>query len=99
MHIEVVYALPEQQHRVHLELPTGATVSEALAAVRRIAPFSALALDSVPIGIFGRPVAGSEVLSAGDRVEIYRPLPVEPREARRRRALDQPDFSEPDSAP
>ncbi|MGE0623527.1 MAG: RnfH family protein [Pseudomonadales bacterium] len=99
MHIEVVYALPDTAHRVHLELPPGSTVGEALAAVRRIRPFDALALESVPIGIFGRPVTRSEVLAADDRVEIYRPLSIDPREARRRRALDQPESSEPGDVP
>jgi putative ubiquitin-RnfH superfamily antitoxin RatB of RatAB toxin-antitoxin module len=97
MHVEVVYALPETQHRVHLELPPGSTVEQALAAVRRLAPFNALALDSVPVGIFGRRARRSDVLVGGDRLEIYRPLTVEPREARRRRALGQPGREEPDS--
>ncbi|MGD8416094.1 MAG: RnfH family protein [Pseudomonadales bacterium] len=90
MHVEVVYALPEHQHRLHLELDAGATVADALRAVQRIPPFDALALEDVPVGIFGRLVSRQQVLGAGDRVEIYRPLKVDPKEARRRRAL-QPD--------
>lgn len=90
MHIEVVYALPEHQQRVHLELSAGATVADALRAVRRIPPFDSLALDDLPVGIFGRLVSRQEVLGVGDRVEIYRPLKVDPKEARRRRAI-QPD--------
>ena len=86
MHVEVVYALPEAQHRVHLELEAGATVGTALDAVRRIPPFASLDLDAVPVGIFGRPVPVDAVLSPGDRVEIYRPLHLDPKEARRRRA-------------
>ena len=86
MHVEVVYALPEQQHRVHLELETGATVADALTAVGRVPPFSGLDLAAMPIGIFGRPVKPGDVLQGGDRVEIYRPLLVDPKEARRQRA-------------
>ena len=86
MHVEVVYALPEAQHRVHLELETGATVRVALDAVRRIPPFAGLDLDAVPVGVFGRRVSRDSMLSPGDRVEIYRPLLVDPKEARRRRA-------------
>jgi len=97
MHVEVVYALPDTQHRVHLELPPGSTVAEALSAVRRLAPFNSLDLESVPVGIFGRRAERSAVLTAGDRLEIYRPLTVGPREARRRRALGQPGCAEPDS--
>ena len=94
MHVEVIYALPDTQHRVHLELAPGTTVGAALAAVRRVAPFNELALEELPVGVFGQPVQTDTVLSAGDRLEIYRPLRVDPREARRRRALAQP---EPDS--
>jgi hypothetical protein len=36
--------------------------------------------------VFGRRVDGQHVLRAGDRVEIYRPLKVDPRDARRRAA-------------
>ncbi len=89
MHVEVVYALPEEAHRVHLELVAGATVGEALEAVRRLPPFDALALDSMPVGVFGELVSSDRVLQEGDRVEIYRPLKMDPREARRRRAEGQ----------
>ena len=99
MHVEVIYALPDRQHRVHLELEPGATVAEALTAVRRIPPFDGLALGSVPVGIFGRPVARDTELAPGDRLEIYRPLAMDPMEARRRRARDQPDSSDPSSDP
>lgn len=91
MHIEVVYALPEIQHRVHLELDSGATVADALAAVGRVPPFHQLNLASVPVGIFGRRVKPADVLQAEDRVEIYRPLLVDPKEARRRRAAGSRD--------
>lgn len=38
------------------------------------------------IGVWGRRVAVSYVLRDGDRVEIYRPLPADPKESRRHRA-------------
>jgi len=86
MHVEVVYALPDRQHRVHLELESQATVAEALAAVGRIEPFRVLDLDQATVGVFGKIVLRGEVLRHGDRVEIYRPLELDPKEARRRRA-------------
>ena len=97
MHVEVIYALPEVQHRVHLELAPGATVAQALHAVRRISPFDGLELESVPVGIFGQTVSRDAVLTPGDRVEIYRPLKEDPREARRRRARAQPGASDSDT--
>lgn len=91
MHVELVYALPERQHRVHLELESGARVEDALAAVARIAPFSELDLETMPVGIFGRMVQRSDQLQPEDRLELYRPLLMDPREARRRRAAGAGD--------
>jgi len=86
MHVEVVYALPQQQHRVHLELAPGATVAQALAAVARLEPFRSLPLETLTLGIYGRIVGLDQLLNPDDRVEILRPLLVDPKEARRRRA-------------
>ena len=88
--IEVAYALPERQYLVSLELPPGATVAQALAAVAARAPFDQLDLDTAPVGIFGDRVDRGQVLRTGDRVEIYRPLHIDPREARRRRVTKTP---------
>ncbi|MEQ8861630.1 MAG: RnfH family protein [Pseudomonadales bacterium] len=84
--IDVVYARPERQHRIALVLAPGATVADALAAVAEHEAFSGLDLDAVPVGVFGDRVSRQRVLQSGDRLEIYRPLQVDPREARRRRA-------------
>lgn len=86
MHVELVYALPERQHRVHLELEAGATVEDALTAVARVAPFAELDLATMPVGVFGRIVKRSDLLQPEDRLELYRPLVMDPKEARRRRA-------------
>lgn len=85
MHVEVVYALAEVQHVVHLELPRGATVADALEAVRRVAPFDSLDLDRSSVGIYGRIASPGTELRPDDRVEIYRRLTRDPREARKRR--------------
>jgi len=79
LRIEVVRARPERQDTFSLELERGATVRMALLAAR-------MPLDQ-PVGIYGRRVALDARLADGDRVEIYRPLRAEPREARRQRAL------------
>lgn len=95
MHVEVVYALPAKQHRVHLELEAGSTVADALTAVARLAPFDDLDLSSVAVGIYGRLIPDDllarEPLQPDDRVEIYRPLQRDPKEARRRRAAGSDD--------
>ena len=89
MHVEVAYALPEVAHRVHLELADGSTVEQALAAVAAVAPFSELALDQRSVAIFGRLANPADKLQHGDRIDVLRPLLMDPKEARRRRALQQ----------
>jgi len=86
LRIEVVYALPEQQYRQQLALPMGATVADALAAVADQCPFNHLNLDEHAVGVFGERASRSRELADHDRVEIYRPLVMDPVEARRRRA-------------
>jgi hypothetical protein len=79
--VEVVYALPEGAQSVSLSLPSGATLRDALAA----SGFEAN-LEKQAFGIFGKRAALDRPLADGDRVEIYRPLAMDPKEARRRRA-------------
>ncbi len=86
MRVDVIYALPDRQAQVNVDLERGATVADALAAVAGREPFSELDLAAVPVGVFGEPVGRDAKLSEGDRVEIYRGLVIDPKEARRRRA-------------
>jgi putative ubiquitin-RnfH superfamily antitoxin RatB of RatAB toxin-antitoxin module len=84
--VEVVYALPERQWSEVVELPAGARIADALAAVADKPGFLALELPSVPVGVWGRVAADRQTpLADGDRVEIYRPLRVDPMVARRER--------------
>ena len=80
MKVEVVYARPEGARVVSLELPAGATLRDAIAA-------SGLDIENHAAGIFGKRAAPDTPLKPGDRVELYRPLAIDPKEARRRRAL------------
>jgi putative ubiquitin-RnfH superfamily antitoxin RatB of RatAB toxin-antitoxin module len=84
LHLEVVYcAGPGALERVVLQLPPGATVREA---VERSGIFGGLQVDAAQVGVWGRLVPLDRALRDGDRVELYRPLQVDPMEARRRRA-------------
>ena len=82
--VEVIFALPQRQERVALDLPSGST---ALGAVQA----SGL-LDRLPkgklgrVGVWGKLVPPDTLLRHGDRVEIYRPLAADPKEVRRDRA-------------
>lgn len=87
--IEVAVALPREQELIELELEEGATVGDALREARLSEQFPSLAIDDV--GIWSRPVDKAQRLRDGDRVEIYRPLILDPMEQRRRRLAGQTD--------
>lgn len=86
MNVEVVFALPETQLLVAVELDKGATVQDAIDASGLNERFPDDQLNALPTGIWGQPVERDRALSDGDRVEIYRPLAMDPREARRQRS-------------
>ena len=77
--VEVVYALAQRQQVIELELPRGATVQDALER-------SGIAAAGLKTGIFGKPCTTAARLREGDRVELYRPLLADPKQARRQRA-------------
>lgn len=84
--VEVVYALPDRQLLLPLEVEAGTTARQAIeqSGIRQVFP----ELDAAVgwIGIFGKRVNPDAVLEEGDRIEIYRPLIANPKDARRRRA-------------
>jgi uncharacterized protein len=86
MRVWVVYALPEQQTVQELELPESATVAEAVAHSGLLQRFPEIGERPLACALYGRVVPGSHVLRADDRVEILRPLQVDPKESRRRAA-------------
>ncbi|SMF95749.1 hypothetical protein SAMN02949497_3123 [Methylomagnum ishizawai] len=87
MKIEVAYAKPDHQLILGLELPAGATAEQAIRASGMLARFPEIDLAVNAVGIFGKTCALDQALKPGDRVEIYRPLPADPKEARRGRAV------------
>jgi putative ubiquitin-RnfH superfamily antitoxin RatB of RatAB toxin-antitoxin module len=82
--VEVVLALPERILLRQVVLSEGATVAQAVAAAQL--DVDQVLVDPQRLGIFGRRVTPGQPLQDGDRVEIYRPLVLDPKEARRRRA-------------
>ena len=78
--VEVVYALPEGEESARVAVRSGATVRDVLAKS------GLLHLARGKVGIFGKAVREDTPVADGDRVEIYRPLAVDPKEARRARA-------------
>jgi len=87
MQITVVACLaPRQVREWALELPVGATVQDALKACGMDVQAAAA---SPALGVWGRAVAPDAVLRDLDRVELYRPLKVDPKVARRERFARQ----------
>lgn len=84
--VEVVYARPEAQIVIPVELPAGSTVRDAIQKSGLPMRFPEISEGDAPAGIFGVAVDPEAVLAPHDRVEIYRPLPASPKEIRRRRA-------------
>ena len=83
--VTVAWASPAAQELVPVILPDGATVATAVAA-SKLSDGYGLNLAILRVGINSRPARLDSVLADGDRVEIYRPLIVDPKEARRARA-------------
>ena len=87
IHVEVAYAGPARQLVKPLVLPAGSSVEQAIRASGLLEEFPEIDLGASRVGVFGEFVRLDECLQGGERVEIYRSLLVDPKEARRRRAL------------
>jgi len=85
--VEVAYATPERQVLVQLRLPVGSIVGQAVSASGLQQHFPEIDESSIAVGIFAKPCRTDQVLAQGDRVEIYRPLLNDPKDARRQRAV------------
>lgn len=91
--VEVAYALPHKQKIIPLLVAPGTTALQAAERSGIVQHFPEIDLATANMGIFGQSLgtkglasAASHVLHEGDRVEIYRPLNSDPKEARRKRA-------------
>jgi len=85
MRIEVVFCpAPSQVDQVQLQMDDGATVADALRD-SGVLQRHGLALEGLRFGVWCKVRDAASVLRDGDRVEIYRPLTVDPKEARRQR--------------
>ncbi|MGP1718430.1 MAG: RnfH family protein [Methylophilus sp.] len=84
--VEVAYALPQKQVIISLTVQSGTTALQAILQSGLLLDFPELSVEHCKIGIFGKVVNRDAVLQALDRVEIYRPLIADPKQARRLRA-------------
>jgi putative ubiquitin-RnfH superfamily antitoxin RatB of RatAB toxin-antitoxin module len=84
--VELVCATPERQVLLAMQVAGGATVADVIAQSGIHLEFPDARLGELEFGIWGRLVAGDQVVRDGDRIEFYRKLRIDPREARRRLA-------------
>ena len=90
--VEVVYALPNRQWSVDLDVEVGTSAEEAARIARNLEPL--LWVDDINIvafAVWGEEVSGNYKMKDGDRLELLRPLPIDPMEIRRRKAVAQKD--------
>ena len=83
--VEIVYGVTGAEI-IRQEVPANATLKEAIEQSGILEKYPEIDLDSNKVGIFSRKRELHTPVHAGDRIEIYQPLKVDPREARRRRA-------------
>jgi putative ubiquitin-RnfH superfamily antitoxin RatB of RatAB toxin-antitoxin module len=84
--VEVAYALRDRQALLALELEDGGTVEHVIRHSGILEAFPEIDIARSQVGIFGRAVSLDTRVRDGDRVEIYRPLIADPKDARRKRA-------------
>ncbi len=86
LRVEVVYATAREQVVVALTVPPGLRVRDVVGQSGVLERFPELQLLRTPVGIFGRLADWDDPVHDGDRIELYRPLLIDPKEARRVRA-------------
>ncbi len=84
--VELAWAGEQEQSLVQLKLSSGDTVADAINSSSLLGRFPEIKLGQNRVGVHGRLVKLEHVLQAGDRIEIYRGLKVDPRVSRKRRA-------------
>ena len=80
---------PRELHEVAQSVELGCTVQQALKNSGLLQDIEPQVLSQLDVGIWGRKVALTHVLRDNDRVEVYRPLTVDPKVARRERFVRQ----------
>ena len=84
--VQVCYATPSFEFLRDLQVAVGTTLEQAIAQSALLQQVDGIDLSTCVVGIHGKKKTLDTVLRAHDRVEVYRPLIADPKEARRRRA-------------
>ena len=85
INICVGYALPDKQELVSIQVPANSTVKQAIEISGFLQKYEQIDLSKSTFGVYGKAVSLDQTLNNEDRVEIYRPLITDPKQARRKR--------------
>lgn len=86
INIEVAYATPERQEIKALTVPAGTSIQAAIQQSGILASFPEIDLTKQSVGVFSKKRELTDIVHEGERIEIYRPLTIDPKEARRAKA-------------
>lgn len=84
--VEVAYATPERMFLVACKLPENATIRDAFLHINLAHTIPELDIMACDVGIYSQPKTLSDTLNHNDRIEIYRPLEIDPKQARLKKA-------------
>lgn len=94
MVVEVAYASPKEQVILTVDAEPGITIEKAVVTSGILTRFPEIDLAVNKVGIFSKAAKLDQVMEAGDRVEIYRPLIADPKAARKKKAKKEPEAAE-----
>ena len=84
--VEIAYAIPDRAYVIPVTVPSGTTIKQGIETSGILEQCPEIDLTRNEVGIFSKPMTLDDVIKNGDRIEIYRPLITDPKEARRQRA-------------
>ena len=84
--IEVIYALPAEQNIITIRVNKTCKVKHAIEKSGVLEKYPEIDLDEEKLGIFSKKCTLNDPLHDWDRIEIYRPLIIDPKQARKNRA-------------
>ena len=87
--IEIAYGTAQTQKLYRMTVKAACTARQTVLASPVAEDFPDVDVHTAPLGIFGKRVKDDTVLHDGDRIEIYRPLVADPKDARRKRVLQK----------
>lgn len=85
--VEIIYATTQEQIVYSIDVAVGTTIGEAIEQSGILQQYAEIDLSVNPVGIFSQRAQLTDELKDGDRIEIYRPLLIDPKQKRRQKAL------------